>query len=236
MKMFQKTSILILTVVGLTTGASVAPAAIVYDDFGGTPKSYTFGTTAVTFGELLTLDLPGEANVILAQTFSSPRNFFQIYSSTMSGAVFQRTVVGSLFYTYALAVGETWDDGVSDTGVVVGGFGGNITSLATGSSGNAIYLRTDPTYIPFRFVDTSDNGTKYGYIETFTNLTGTGIDAEVTWTVNGYAYETEAGKQIAMGAREVSEPAPIPVLSAPGLLTLLAGLLGLGGFYARRRR
>ena len=31
-------------------------------------------------------------------------------------------------------------------------------------------------------------------------------------------------------------PAPIPALSGAGLLTLLAGLLGLGGFYARRRR
>jgi hypothetical protein len=31
-------------------------------------------------------------------------------------------------------------------------------------------------------------------------------------------------------------PAPIPAVSGAGLLTLLAGLLGLGGFYARRRR
>jgi hypothetical protein len=28
---------------------------------------------------------------------------------------------------------------------------------------------------------------------------------------------------------------PIPAISGAGLLTLLAGLLGLGGFYARRR-
>ena len=29
---------------------------------------------------------------------------------------------------------------------------------------------------------------------------------------------------------------PIPAISGAGLLTLLVGLLGLGGFYARRRR
>ena len=221
--MFQKASLLILAVVGLTTGASVASAAIVYDDFGGTPKSFALGTSPASAQVLFTLDLPGTAEVRLAELYLSNRNYFQVYAA-FGNVVFQRDLFSSIYYADALATGDVWSDGVV---ALSGGFG-NISSLGTGTAGDAFYLRADPTYIPFLFTDTSDgNNSKYGYIRTFTNLTGAGTAAQVTWTVDAYAYQTD-GTQIAMGAGEVPEPATT-------MLLLFGAGIGMAVRRVRRR-
>ena len=81
-------------------------------------------------------------------------------------------------------------------------------------------LRADPTYIPFRFTDSTDSNTqKYGYIKMSTVLSGSGPDRVVTWTVDGYGYQTD-GTQIAMGA--VPEPASVLMIVFGGGLIALA--------------
>ncbi|VGO19707.1 PEP-CTERM sorting domain-containing protein [Pontiella sulfatireligans] len=219
----KKTNLLAVLAMGMAIGASVVSADVFYNDFNGTPLTYTFGTTALSaVAELSDLDLPGTAAVTLAQINSynpSNENLFQIYGKGSTSVVFKQNLEGRLYYAVASEEGQSWSDMSSDSS---DGWG-NISALATGSSGAASLLRVDPTYIPFRFADTTDsNIQKYGYIKMSTELSGSGASSVMIWTVDGYGYQTD-GTEIAMGA--IPEPATMG----------LFGLFGGGMLFIHRR-
>ena len=181
MKIFhiQETTISPLIMIGLAMVVSVASADIVYNDFNGTPLTDTIGMTAVSNNVLFTADLPGDAGFDVYR-FYSGRNFFQLYRRNTGTVEFAASVYSSLYYVESLDAGQSW----SDWG---GGANphGNVSSLNI-STGDAFMLRADPTYIPFRFTDSTDSNTqKYGYIKMSTVLSGSGPDRVVTWTVDG---------------------------------------------------
>lgn len=188
----------IIAFMGLILIATGVSADLIYDDFEGTPRTCTMGTAPVTTEAFFNLDLPGTAGITLARTYLSDNNFFQVYSKTSSLVQFQQKWMG-LAYADELDPGQSWSDGNS-TSINTWG---NISALAT-TDGSTTWLRDDPTYIPFRFEDTTDSIIKYGYIKTSTALSGSGTSSVVTWTVYGYGYQTD-GTEITTDA--VPEPA-----------------------------
>ena len=177
---------------GLMVGTTPVAAEIIFDDFGGTPKTYSFGTAplSTTPTTLVELDLPGVKEVKIAQFHYDGDNYFQILSVDV-----KQRLVGFYAYAAAAEAGQSWSD-VSISSV---GDWGNITSLSTSDYATE-HLRENPTYIPFRFADTTDGNTpKYGYVKCSTELTGSGNASVLALNIYSYAYQTD-GSEIAMGA------------------------------------
>lgn len=185
-----------MLVLGFMMGAS---AEVVYDDFGGTPLTYSFGTTPLSTAEetVVELDLPGGKKATIIQFYYDNENFFQIHSVDV-----KQNLVGSFFYAGSAEANQTWS-AVSSNGT--NGWG-NISALSL-LDYSTEHLRENPTYIPFRFEDTTaSNALKYGYINCSTELSGSGSNSVLTLTIYSYAYETD-GSEIAMGAQaNTSDP------------------------------
>lgn len=182
----------LLLALGVLLGGTVVSAEIISDDFGGTPRTYSFGTTQLSTDEVpvVDLDLPGWVKATVLQFYYDKENFFQINSVDV-----KQKLVGSFYYAASAEANETWSDVSSNA---TNGWG-NISTLNLVDYSTE-HLRGNPTYIPFRFEDTSDsNALKYGYMACSTELTGSGVDSVLTLTIYSYAYETD-GSEIAMGA------------------------------------
>lgn len=206
---------MIATLLILAAGFSQLSGAVIY-----TPVSFTHsvGTGELPGSTVFTFDLPGlnDLDVIdFSYSHASvPRSNFYHFANINPGTVFVATdLVGILFYAHSLNGGETWDNTSNQQA------GANISRMEqTGDA--SVLLRSDPTYFPFFFTDTTDSSTKYGYIALATSVTGSGPAAQFTLNVSGYAYET-SGAKIAMGA--VPEP-PTALAAALGILGILAAL------------
>jgi len=206
---------IIITIISML-GVAIASADVAYTDYSADPLTYEMGTSGT--GSLFVLELPGVAKLEGYSTTDRGLNFFQTFAG--AGVVdFGRHLNGSFYYFNSAAEGETWSSG---SAVSIGGWG-NIASISQ-TTGEVLDPRADPTYILFRFEDTTDgNMQKYGYYKTSTEVSGSGVDSVLIWKIYGYGYETEAGTEIAMGA--VPEPATM------GLL----GVVGAGILFFRRR-
>ncbi len=193
------------------------PAAVIYSP---TSFSYSVGTGGQGPGTtVLAVDLSG-LNDLAVICFSyvgavPVSNFYQFTILNSGTAAIAADIVEGLYYGHSLNAGQTWDN--LPGGQTVTPFGANISRMAqTGNS--SVLLRSDPTYLPFYFTDTTDSATKYGYISLATSVTGTGASAEFHLDVSGYAYES-SGAKIAMGA--IPEPSA-SALSFAGVFAVLA--------------
>jgi len=125
-----------------------------------------------------------------------------------------------LFFLTSLNAGQTWSD--LGENFLTESFG-NLSTISRVNwvGGN---LRSNPTYIPFTFNDTSDgNLLKYGYVQVSSEIQGTNSSSELVIFIHGYGYEN-SGNQIAMGA--IPEPSS----------ALLLGAVALVGVWQRQRR
>ncbi|MFZ4693921.1 MAG: PEP-CTERM sorting domain-containing protein [Verrucomicrobiia bacterium] len=207
-----------MVIIAVLFAGGAASAEVVFLNYSSTD---VMGTGAQTVQTLQTLDLPGTNDLtILKFTFTDgvagKANYFQLYVGGVGGGGIATAVdATSLYFARSLNVGQTW----ANLG------GGSVTTWADisrlyqdGSSSNG-HLRTDPTYVPFNFVDSTDlNLTKYGYVSLDTYATGSGASAQLTLNIHGYAYEN-SGAQIQMGA--IPEASTYAMIGA-GLLGLLA--------------
>lgn len=205
----------------LVAGLTQLPAAVIY-----TPVTFsrTVGTGEIASTTLLTLDLPGTSTLNIAELSfgSSPRsNFYQIY--TPVGFTVPAVVYGSLYYWHSLNVSETWDN--LPSGQTFTSWGANISRLNQ-SGDESFLLRSDPTFLPFRFIDSTDLSTKYGYIALATSVTGSGPSAQFHLNITGYAFDN-SGAEIAMGA--VPEP-------STALLAVIGSLAVVAGSRCKRRK
>ena len=192
----------------LIAGLPQLRANIIY-----TPVSFTYsvGTSPLTSNVIFTANLPG-ANDLVMYSFSFPSdasNFYQLDVNNYGGSI-ACDFLESLEYAHSLNAGATWSDTSN------GSNWANVTRMA--QTGNASFgLRSDPTYVPFWFQDTSNsNQVDYGYITLATTVTGSGASAQFGLNISGYAYDN-TGAMIAMGA--------VPEPSATALATL--GLIGI---------
>jgi len=191
------------------------PAAVIY-----TPESFSHSVGTGDLGPgttIFTANLPGSNDLIVnAYSYGGVvplSNFYQLFCLN-SGGYIATDLSESLYYAHSIYVSETWVDTSNGRNS-----GANISRMPqTGNPG--ILLRSNPTYIPFYFTDTTDSSTKYGYIALATSVTGSGASAQLNLEVFGYAYDN-SGAKIAMGA----VPEPSTVLSAAlGILGSAAAL------------
>jgi len=209
-----------LTMILAAFVAAPAQASIIYNNFS-TPETSTFGTGAIPDQTILTLSLPGSANLDILRFTDNGENFFQ-FSSTGGAEVNNTTMINGYYYANSLPVGTNWGDLPGSTNL---GWG-NITSL--NSAGGTVSLRSNPTYIPFKFQDTTDsNATKYGYVNLSTETSGSGASTNLTLNVYGYGYENTPDTYITMG--------DMGAVPEPGTMTLLA-FGGLALLHRRKRK
>ncbi|MDD2597686.1 MAG: MBG domain-containing protein [Kiritimatiellae bacterium] len=195
--LIKKLSLSVMLGMSLLMGAGVASAEIVYNDFGGTPRTYSIGTTEIVAEteQRISLALTGESTCDLKSMHYNNRNYIQY-----GGVEAQRIVDQNFYYMVAAGEGQSWSD-LSGSHIA---WWGNLSSLGTSGSYSAIKLRANPTYIPFRFDDKTDGGImKYGYLKLSTEVSGSGVDSVLTLKVYSYAYQTD-GTEIAMGAEPQS--------------------------------
>lgn len=199
----------------LIAGFAQLPAAAIY-----TPVSFSHSVGTGDLGPgttIFTADLPGSNDLIVnAYSYGGIvplSNFYQLFCLN-SGGYIATDLSESLYYAHSIYVSETWVDTSNGRNS-----GANISRMPqTGNPG--ILLRSNPTYIPFYFTDTTDLSTKFGYITLATSVTGSGASAQFNLDVFGYAYDN-SGAKIAMGA----VPEPSTVLSAAlGILGIAAVL------------
>jgi hypothetical protein len=96
----------------------------------------------------------------------------------------------------------------------------NISAL-TLSDGTGENIRSNPTYIPFWFLDAGDSNTKkYGFMTVDSYVTGSGAAAVLGLDILNLAYEN-SGTPIQMGT--VPEPAMLALAGLGGLGMLLFG-------------
>lgn len=197
-----------------------AQAQIIYTDYGNSPREARVGTGFTNGGLVDSLPLPGTSALdvgIPGSTSSS--NLIQLSSGPGSLLTYPVFNQNDLFFLTSLNAGQTWSD-----------LGGNFLTESFGNlstidrqtwvGGN---LRSNPTYIPFTFNDTSDgNLLKYGYAQVSSEIQGTNSASELVVFIHGYGYE-DSGNQIAMGA--IPEPSS----------AFLLGAVTLGALYRRRR-
>lgn len=188
------------------------PAEIIYNP---TAFSHSVGTgdlgTGTTF---FTADLPGANDLVMASFSYSglvPASSFYQLNFLNYGGCFAAGVFESLYYAQSLNAGETWVDTSNARQ-----YGADLSRMAqTGDS--SFGLRSDPTYLPFWFFDTSNwSQVDYGYIALATTVTGSGASAQLNLIVSGYAYDN-SGAKIAMAA--VPEPS--------GFYSAAFGILGI---------
>lgn len=217
-------SLLAASLLFLVGGGSDLSAAVIYTPVSG---HFSVGTGDLTGGTLLTVDLPGVNDLAIidfSYTGVQRSNFYQLTILNSGTAFIAADIAEGLYYAHALNINQTWADlPVGQTG---SSFGANISRMA--QTGNASFdLRSDPTYLPFRFTDSTDSITKYGYIALATAVAGSGASAQFSLDVIGYAYEN-SGAVIAMGA--VPEPSTV-ILAAFGVLGLVVTLRGRRGIF-----
>jgi hypothetical protein len=116
-----------------------------------------------------------------------------------------------------LNINEKWDD--LPVGQTSTSWGANISRMEQ-TTGVGFLTRDNPTYLPFRFTDTTDSSTKYGYVALATWVTGSGASAQLNLSISGYAFD-DSGAQIAMGA--VPEPSTT-LMAAIGAMLIIASL------------
>lgn len=197
----------------LLMGLAQLPAVVIYTP---TAFSYSQGTAPLSYTAIFTADLPG-ANDLVMGSFSyvgvvTASNFYQLCFLNNGGFIASDTLE-SLYYAHSLNVGETWVD--TSNGWQ---WGVDVSRMAqTGDS--SFGLRSDPTYVPFWFYDTSNSDqVDYGYIALATTVTGSGASAQLNLNISGYAYE-DSGAKIAMGA--IPEPSRFGS-AALGILGIVA--------------
>jgi len=210
-------NLLMVPLLFLVAGLSQLSAAVIYTPVSG---NYSVGTGDLAGSVLLTIDLPGLNDLAVVDfsynSGSVPRsNFYQLTILNPGTAFIAADIFESLYYAHSLNANETWVD--LPVGQVGTTNGANISRMAqTGNS--AFLLRSNPTYLPFRFTDSTDSITKYGYIALATSVTGSDTSAQFNLNISGYAYDT-SGAPIAMGA----VPEPSTALStALGILGVVA--------------
>jgi hypothetical protein len=207
-----------MVMIAVLFAGGAASAQVTFFNYSSTDVMGT--ETQATTQTVQTLDLPGINDLTMVKFTFGTANYFQLDLGNVGGGGIATALDVSLSFARSLNANQTW----SDLG------GGSATTWANisrinqdGSSSNG-HLRTDPTYVPFRFIDTTDlNKTKYGYVSLNTYVTGSGASAQLTLNIDSYAYEN-SGAQIQMGA--------IPEASTYAMIG--AGLLGL--LALRRRR
>jgi len=191
-------------------GLFQVPAAVIYTNVSG---QYSFGTGNLPGSIVLTLDLPGVNDLAIIDFTYTSSNYYQLTILNPGTAAIPAYIWSGLYWASSLTFNETWDD--LPVGHTETTNGANITRME--QTGNTEYgLRSDPTYLPFRFTDSTDSSTKYGYIALTTNKSGTGPTAQLNLDVSGYAYDN-SGAMIAMGA--IPEPSPA--------LSVMVGILGI---------
>lgn len=196
----------------LLIGLAQLPAAVIYT---ATAFNHSVGTGDLGPGNtIFTVDLPGVNDLVMV-TFSyagvvPASNFYQLYCLN-NGGYLATDILENLYYAHSLNVGETWAN--TSNGWQ---WGADLSRMAR--TGNSSFgLRSDPTYVPFWFYDTSHaNQVDYGYIALATTLTGSGASAQLNLNISGYAYD-DSGTKITMGA--VPEPS--------GLFSAALGILGI---------
>ena len=207
--------ILMAALFSLLVGISHLPATVLY-----TPVSFSYSVGTGDLGPgntIFTTNLPG-ANDLVVASFSyvgvvTASNFYQLVCLNNGGFV-ATDISEGLYYAHSLNVAETWSKTANGWQ-----WGADLSRMArTGDS--SFGLRSNPTYIPFSFTDTTDSSTKYGYISLATSVTGSGASAQFNLDVFGYAYEN-SGAKIAMGA--VPEPS-IALSTVLGILGIVAAL------------
>ncbi|MCX7003824.1 MAG: hypothetical protein NTV22_11200 [bacterium] len=203
--------------------SGVASANIVYVDLGAAPTNCTMSRQVYGVETMFAFPLPG-GNALTGSRFTfSQQNFFQLYDSThkvIYNQFLDATPPMNYYFVNSLAWGQTWSETIGPDNEW-GDVSALDNSTTAPSTWQTYHIRSNPTYIPFMFQDTSDgNKNKYGYLTTSTEVTGSGVNTEVKWTVWAYAYDT-SGAEIAMGA-----------VPEPGIL----GLLALAGLAAMRTR
>lgn len=203
----------------LVAGPSQLSAVVIYTPVSG---NYSVGTGDLAGSTLLTVDLPGVNDLaVIDFSFNNgsvPRsNFYQLTILNPGTAFIPADILESLYYAHSLNVNETWDD--LPIGQIGTTNGANISRMA--QTGNTSFLlRSNPTYLPFRFTDSTDSSTKYGYIALATSVTGSGASAQFNLDIFGYAYDN-SGAKIVMGA--VPEPSTI-FLAGLGIFGIVAAL------------
>jgi hypothetical protein len=207
-------------------GAAATPSARaqeVFFDYSSSPLHFTVGTSAQAGQTLDTLFLPGSISVevAIAQSFQGA-NYLQLFGSGAAGSFEFATQIHAPLNSYfseSLNPLQTW----SDLGSHSETSWANISAL-TLSDGTGENIRSNPTYIPFWFLDAGDSNTKkYGFMTVDSYVTGSGAAAVLSLDILNYAYEN-SGTPIQMGT--VPEPA----------MLALAGLGGLGMLLFRRRK
>lgn len=206
----------------LGIGLTQLSAAVIY-----TPESfhYSIGTGNLTGSSIFTIDLPGTNDLaVIDFPFNNGSvplsNFYQLSVVNSGGAYIPADILESLYYAHSLNIDETWDNlPGGQTGTVNGA---NIDRMPQ-TGGIDYYPRSNPTYVPFWFTDTTDSNTKkYGYVALAAYETGSGASALLNLDIFGYAYEN-SGAKIQMGA--VPEPS-----------TFATGVLGIAWCLAMLHR
>jgi hypothetical protein len=207
-------------------GAAATPfarAQEIFFDYSLSPLNFTVGTSAQAGQTLDTLSFPGSISLEIAVTPSfNGANYLQLFGAGTAGSFeFATQIYAPLnsYFSESLNPLQTW----SDLGSHSETSWADISSL-TQSDGTGENLRSNPTYIPFWFLDATDSNTKkYGYMTVDSYVTGTGTSAELNLDIFNYAYEN-SGVPIEMGT--VPEPSTLA----------LAGLSGLGMLLFPRRK
>lgn len=198
----------------LGTGFAQLSAAVIYTPVSG---NYSVTTAPLPGSSVFTVDLPGTNDLVVIDfSFSNGSvplsNFYQLSIVNSGGAYIPADILEGLYYAHSLNVDETWDNlSGGQTGTI---YGANLDRMPQTGAAD-YYPRSNPTYVPFWFYDTSDsNLKKYGYVTLSTYETGSGASAVLHLDLSGYAYEN-SGAKIQMGA--VPEPSAF-VTAALGIL------------------
>jgi hypothetical protein len=222
-KLYMKRLLIILALGALALAIDPsARAQEVIFDYSSNPLQYSVGTSPQT--ELLvlgSLQLPGSSflDIEIAPAFNGANYLSFAGGGTSFGFATQIYTPLNCYFTESLEPLQTWSDLGSHSTMSWA----DISSLNQ-SGGTGAELRSNPTYIPFYFQDSTDNNTvKYGYLTMESYVTGSGASAVLNLDILNYAYEN-SGAQIQVG------PVPEPSTLA------LAGLGGLGLLFFRRRK
>jgi hypothetical protein len=184
---------------------------------------FTVGTSAQSGQTVSAIVVPGSLSleVAIAESYQGA-NYLQLFGSGAAGSFEFATQIYAPLGSYSaesLNPLQTW----SDLGSHSETSWANISAL-TLSDGTGKNIRSNPTYIPFWFLDAADsNSKKYGFLTVDSSVMGSGAAAVLSLDILNYAYEN-SGTPIQMGT--VPEPAALA----------LAGLGGLGMLLFRRRK